>query len=294
MIKSMTAYAAVEKTQGHGITITVEMRTYNSRHLDMALRLPAGFTGFEEKIKSQINSQLERGRIEMRLTYTDASEKALSYEIDEVKLKSYLACLEQLKVAAELTSPISLDYLAGIPGMIAPVDTSPAIADHWPFVAQCIDEALALIDQMRCQEGEFIGRDIALRIDGIENQLERIQDASKDLPGLYRDKLQARIDALTDGVVALDPLRVTQEAALMADRSDISEEIIRVRSHIEQFRSITADEYPAGRRLNFLLQELNREFNTMGSKAGQTQVSHLIVDIKAEIEKIREQVQNVE
>lgn len=294
MIKSMTAYAAVEKTADQGVTVAVEMRTYNSRHLDLALRLPAGLSGLEEKIKSLVHSQLERGRIEMRLSYTDVSEKALSYEIDTVKLKSYLACLEQLKVAAQMTSQVTLDYLASLPGMIKPVDTSAAIEAHWPFMAQCIQEALALVDRMRCQEGDFIGQDIASRLEGIEKQLDHIQAAAKDLPALYRDKLQARIETLTDGVVSLDPVRVAQEAALLADRSDISEEIIRVCSHIEQFRTIMADEQPAGRRLNFLLQELNREFNTMGSKAGQTQVSHLIVDIKAEIEKIREQVQNVE
>ena len=149
MIKSMTAYAAVEKTADQGVTVAVEMRTYNSRHLDLALRLPAGLSGLEEKIKSLVHSHLERGRIEMRLIYTDVSEKALSYEIDTVKLKSYLACLEQLKVAAQMTSQVTLDYLASLPGMIKPVDTSAAIEAHWPFMAQCIQEALALVDRMR-------------------------------------------------------------------------------------------------------------------------------------------------
>lgn len=294
MIKSMTAYAAVEKKADQGVTVSVEIRTVNSRAIDLVLRLPNGFAVFEEKIKSLLHSRLERGRIEVRLTYVDASEKAVSYEIDAVKLKSYLACLEQLQSAANIPSPVSLDYLAGIPGMIVPADTSATIEGHWPLLEDCINEAIIQVDRMRCQEGEFIGRDITMRIDGIEKQLGRIEAAAGELPALYRDKLQARIENLTAGVVDLDPVRLAQEAALLADRSDISEEIVRVRSHFEQFRCIMADEQPAGRRLNFLLQELNREFNTMGSKAGQAQASHMIVEIKAEIEKIREQVQNIE
>jgi uncharacterized protein (TIGR00255 family) len=178
--------------------------------------------------------------------------------------------------------------------MIVPADTSVAMDMHWPLISDCITKALLQVDGMRCQEGEFIGRDIALRLDGVEQQLGRIETSVEDLPAIYRDKLQARINNLTAGVADIDPVRLAQEAALLADRSDISEEIIRVRSHIKQFRSIMADDQPAGKRLNFLLQELNREFNTMGSKAGQARAAHMIVDIKAEIEKIREQVQNIE
>ena len=128
----------------------------------------------------------------------------------------------------------------------------------------------------------------------IESGLRQIDAAADGLLPVYRDKLTARIEALTQGVAELDPARISQEAAIAADRSDISEEIVRVRSHIRQFRDIMHADEPAGRKLNFLLQEFNREFNTMGSKIGQAEVAHLIVDIKAEIEKLREQVQNIE
>jgi uncharacterized protein (TIGR00255 family) len=157
-----------------------------------------------------------------------------------------------------------------------------------------LSEALASLDQMRLQEGNHIGEDFAQRLELIETHLDAIEKEAAGLPALYRDKLTSRIESLTQGVVELDPVRIAQEVAVMADRSDISEEIVRARSHMLQFRALAKGPEPAGRQLNFLLQEFNREFNTMGSKIGQADLAHSIVAVKAEIEKLREQVQNIE
>jgi uncharacterized protein (TIGR00255 family) len=147
---------------------------------------------------------------------------------------------------------------------------------------------------MRRREGEFIAADIGQRIDGVSLTLEKIEAAANGLLEKYRDRLQARITALTDGIIAIDSDRIIQEAAILADRSDITEEIVRAASHLAQFRSLMLAEEPAGRKLNFLMQELNREFNTIGSKSDTSAIAHMVVDVKAELEKIREQVQNVE
>jgi uncharacterized protein (TIGR00255 family) len=294
MMKSMTAYAVAEK-KDQTLTVTVEIRSYNSRTLDIALRMPPGCASLEEKVRNLINSHLERGRVEVRLTYKDESEAAHAFEIDLPKAKAYLDAVARLGQTVNLTSAtVSLEYLAALPGLIAPVDMAQGVQERWPLMAECLTEGLLLIERMRSREGEFISRDIVQRLNGIEVQLNGIETAAEGLLVKYREKLQNRIEALIQGVTDIDPLRLAQEAALLAERSDISEEIVRARSHFAQFRSIMVAAEPSGRKLNFLLQEFNREFNTMGSKVGQASVAHTIVDIKTEIEKIREQIQNIE
>jgi uncharacterized protein (TIGR00255 family) len=164
----------------------------------------------------------------------------------------------------------------------------------WPQLELCLKTAMADLDAMRRVEGDNMAHDFRQRLDAIETMLEQIGDQAAQLPEMVSQRLKERIDALTHGVVEIDPARIAQEAALLADRSDISEEIVRATSHIQQFRALMADDTPAGRPLNFLLQEFNREFNTMGSKSGQAAMSHIIVTVKSELEKMREQVQNVE
>ena len=153
---------------------------------------------------------------------------------------------------------------------------------------------MSILDQMRQKEGDYTARDLTDRLDFISASIDRIATDSADLLGHYSERLQECIAALTRGTVELDPQRIAQEAAFLADRSDISEEIVRAKSHVHQFRDFMQSDDPAGRKLNFLLQELNREFNTMGSKIGNADVAHVVVDVKAELEKLREQVQNIE
>ena len=158
----------------------------------------------------------------------------------------------------------------------------------------CIDVALDDLDAMRKREGDVIARDFDDRLKYIEKSLREIQKASSGLLPIYQERLKDRLSSLTNGMVEIDPGRIAQEAAFYADKSDISEEIVRTHSHLKQFRTIMAAEEHAGRKLNFLLQEFLREFNTMGAKAGNADISHIIVAVKSELEKIREQVQNVE
>jgi uncharacterized protein (TIGR00255 family) len=289
----MTAYAGSEKIEQE-LSIHIEMRSYNSRHLDISIRLPHGFAGLEEKVKGIIASQLVRGRIEVRIWVKDTSEKACAFEVDTTKARAFHTAVQRLKEQLNLAGEMSLDRLIDVNGIIQPCENAEAVDEYWPLIEETLTEGLGTLEQMRLREGSHIGEDFDQRLAVIEAHLDRIERGAEGLPALYRERLTARIEALTKGVVELDPVRVAQEAAILADRSDISEEIVRARSHIVQFRSFMTGPEPAGRKLNFLLQEFNREFNTMGSKIGQADLAHLVVAVKAEIEKLREQVQNIE
>ena len=293
MMKSMTAYARADKTADE-INISTEIRSYNSRYLDVSLRIMHGFNVLEEKIKALIIKKIARGRIEMSLQINDGSDEAYNFEINIPKAKAYYDRLVQLKDQLGLHSEIAVDLLVREGGVIRSVEIDRDMDAVWPVVRDCVDEALNNLVEMRKKEGAFIALDITGRINRIEESVHLIEKESSDLLFHYQQRLKERIAALTRGMVEVDPERITQEAAFLADKSDISEEIVRVTSHIKQFRTIMNSEEPAGRKLNFLLQELHREFNTMGSKTEKAHVSHTIVEVKSELEKIREQLQNVE
>jgi uncharacterized protein (TIGR00255 family) len=294
MLKSMTGYAFTDRTDGQ-VTVSAEIRSYNSRYLDVAPRLPMGYAGFEDKLKGLVSDAMERGRVELRIGIQDSSPAACAYQVDLQRAEAFCATANRLKDHLKLESgALSLEYLLNITGIIQPADSRADYDAHWPLIESVVCEALVMLNQMRLQEGNFIGKDLAQRLIFIEERLKEIESAVPDMVVQYRDKLIERVKALTQGVVEIDPTRLAQEAAIMADRSDISEEIVRARSHISQFRHIMASDEPGGRKLNFLLQEFNREFNTMGAKIGQAAHAHIIVAIKSEIEKLREQVQNIE
>jgi uncharacterized protein (TIGR00255 family) len=293
MIKSMTAFSKAEKIE-EKLSIYVEIRSYNNRYLDITLRSPAGYISFEERIKSLISEKVSRGRIEVKLQIKDEAEEACMFEINELKAAAYYAALGQLKSRFDLCGDIGIDLMANVGGIIKPAETDNHTEARWTIVKACIEEAAEGLNAMRKTEGDFIAGDFIKRLDYIEKAMAEIEEKSGSLLPYYQERLKERISALTRGIVDIDPGRIAQEAAMLADRSDISEEIVRAKSHIGQFRAITDAEEPSGRKLNFLLQEFNREFNTMGSKTGNADVSHLIVNVKSELEKIREQVQNVE
>ena len=294
MIYSMTAFSTAEITRDR-TTVTLEIRSYNSRHLDLAIRIPHGYQILEDKIKTLISDQISRGRVEVRLKIKDESEDVCRYEVNLPKARAYYQALTELKDALHLEEKASIDLLARTGDIITPAEINESIAQTtWPVVEECLSMALVSHNRMRKKEGDFMAKDLTDRLNDIENVICQIEKNTQGLIELYQERLKERIGVLTQGAVELDPMRVTQEAALLADKSDISEEITRAKSHVKQFRAFISSEEPAGRNLNFLLQEFNREFNTMGSKVGNADVSYLIVMVKSELEKIREQVQNIE
>jgi len=291
MLKSMTAYAGSEMIL-QNLTVSTEIRSYNSRYLDIVLRSPNSYQPLEEQIKGLIAARITRGRIEVTVQIRGC-ENTCAFEIDEDKAKAYHAALLQLQDVLQLKSEIPLELLTGS-GIIRPKEVDADLETARHVIQESLAAALSDLDTMRSREGEALFRDFEERLIYIEKCMDEVEQAASGLIAHYQERLRERIAALTNGLIEIDPGRIAQEAAFLADRSDISEEIVRARSHIQQFRAIMSAPEPAGRKLNFLLQEFNREFNTMGSKTGSQKISHIIVDVKAEIEKIREQVQNVE
>ncbi len=289
----MTAFARLEKIKDKP-TITIEIRSYNSRHLDIALRIPHGCLPLEDKIKGLVSERIVRGRIEIAVQIRENSDETYGFEINEATAAAYHKALVQLKERFNIGTEISLDLLAGASGIIKPAELERDMETLWRIIKDGMIEALNDLDEMRAKEGSFIGRDFSNRLDYIEQCIDQIEKNTGDLLLYYQDRLKERIAVLTNGIIEIDSGRIAQEAALLADKIDISEEIVRAQSHIKQFREIMSSDEPGGRKLNFLLQEFNREFNTMGAKAASVNVSHIIVEVKSELEKLREQVQNVE
>ncbi len=293
MIKSMTAYARAER-QCVPFTIRIEVRSYNSRHLDLALKLSHGYEMLEERIKALVTQYVIRGRVEMRVQIQDDSEAGNHFEANLPRARAYHETLAALNKALGIAAPVSLETVLAGGGIIQAVEAEKDVAAVWRQVQPCLQAVFTDLDGMRRSEGANLAQDFTMRLTFIETLLEEIADQAARVPELYRQRLVERIETLTHGIVEIDQARIAQEAALLADRSDISEEIVRARSHVKQFRALMADDSAAGRPLNFLLQEFNREFNTMGSKSGKAAMAHTIVAVKSELEKLREQIQNVE
>jgi uncharacterized protein (TIGR00255 family) len=293
MIKSMTAFAQKELAQDD-LTVAAEVRSYNSRHLDVAVRISHGYQALEERIKALVSDRLERGRLEVKVRIQDHTEAQQRFEVDTQKALAFHKALSTLQATLDLDLPVTLDQFVNAAGVIRPAEGPKDLETCWPAVQACVVGALEDLDEMRQREGAFIAQDFTERLALLEALLANVARQAEGLVEQYQDRLRERMAKLTSEINALDPQRIAQEAALLADRSDISEEIVRVRSHLAQYRLIMEADAAAGRKLNFLLQEFNREFNTMGAKAGQAEIAYLIVEAKAEIEKLREQVQNVE
>ncbi|MCW8800075.1 MAG: YicC family protein [Desulfobacter sp.] len=294
MIKSMTAFAKVSHTLD---TLTVDMtvRAYNSRFLDFSIYLPETCQPFEEEIKKIMGQFHARGRIEIRASLEDQSLDQDLFEVDTIKAKAYYNALKTVQETLSLSGDIALETVLGAKQVI--VAAKPEVNLELLRSALCdtARNAAQALDHMRKREGENLYQDLTRRILDIEQRMAGVEAQAKTIPEVYKTRLKERLAVLTaeDGD-CFDPVRLAQETALLADKSDVSEEIVRVHSHIKMFREVMDENESQGRKLNFLIQEFNREFNTIGSKAGNATLSHAVVDLKSELEKIREQVQNIE
>ncbi|MFO8112399.1 MAG: YicC/YloC family endoribonuclease [Desulfosalsimonadaceae bacterium] len=293
MIKSMTAFANESKTRD-GITVSVEIKCYNSRHLDMAIRLPAAHAGMEEAVRQTASGYMQRGRVEIRINIKNENRDTVSFTINEALADAYHSALHRIRDRYGLADPVLLDHMVKINGIIEPEEIAVDTSEIRPVLEETLALSFATVEKMREAEGKAIAADISKRIEHIETCIVQIEEQARGLLAIYSERLTNRINELTCGMVGIDPGRIAQEAAFIADKSDISEEITRSKSHLAQFRKLMTGEEPAGKPLNFLLQELSREFNTMGAKAGNADIAHIIVSAKTELEKIREQVQNIE
>jgi uncharacterized protein (TIGR00255 family) len=293
MIKSMTGFASAATT-AENITVTVEMRAYNSRNLDLSLRVSPGDPGIEERIRALLSGRLVRGRVEVKIQVETTVADAARVEVDMTRAQALMAVLKRLQADLGLDGAPSLELLMACGGILKNAAPETDVERVWPTLEACLTQALGELETMRGREGRHLAQDLDARLDRIAGALKEIAGNAAGLTAIYQERLRERIATLTQGLVEIDHARLAQEVAFLAERSDISEELVRAESHIQQFRGIMAAPEAGGRKLNFLLQELNREFNTMGSKIGSADVAHAVVDVKSELEKIREQVQNVE
>ncbi|MCF8024079.1 MAG: YicC family protein [Desulfobacteraceae bacterium] len=293
MIKSMTAFAGAEKTD-HGISTAVEIRGVNSRYLDMAVRMPASYSGLEDFIKQAVSKKAFRGRIEIRVTIKEPGAETRDFAVNKPLAEAYYNALNELRRHLDINEPAGLSHIVNISGIIETVENEKNLEAVRSLLASTLKEALETFDDMRKAEGRAMAEDLFRRLEFVEQCIDHIDNLRQGLLEYYHKRLQKRIRELTGDAAEIDHSRIAQEAAVLADKSDISEELTRAKSHVQQFRHIMEGEEPGGKPLNFLLQEFSREFNTMGVKAANADISHTVVSAKTELEKLREQVQNIE
>ena len=292
MILSMTGYGT-GSAQKDNASVSVEIKTVNHRFLDLHLRLSREYQFLDGEIQQLIRSALDRGRIDVSVTVQNNTSSA--FEINTNLLKGYVEAAERLREEFGFQDSVELKTILGLPGILQAKDTTQAddstlLSD---LMRSSIKEALDGVVRMRTQEGEALRSDMRRNLALIDQNADQIRDISSNSAGEHLRKLRERIDQLLPQA-AIDPQRLAQEAALIADKCDISEEIARLKSHIEQYYSLMDAKEKVGKKLDFLLQELQREANTILSKSGNLEISRLAIAIKTDIEKLREQVQNVE
>ncbi|HVE58972.1 MAG TPA: YicC/YloC family endoribonuclease [Pyrinomonadaceae bacterium] len=292
-MKSMTGFGR-GVVQEMDFAVTVELKTVNNRFLDINLRLSGELGALESTVKRQIGNRLSRGRIEVNLSYERTTE--INYELNRPMITGYLAAMKQMQEEFSLTGEPDLNVVARLPNVLLPKKDDLS-EDFIVGVEKALNTALDDLEKMRENEGEMLRNELNFRLTEIENRLPVIESESNNVAEEYLVRLKKKISdflSKSDSQIEIDQGRLAQEVAYLADRSDISEEIQRLKSHIEQFRQIMADEKDVGKRLDFLTQELNREANTIASKTNNLIVKENALACKSEIEKIREQVQNVE
>lgn len=291
----MTGYGRAEAVLG-GRKYVVEIKSLNHRYLELSLRIPANLLPLEMEIKKKINEHLIRGKIDVtirRETYSGIEGSRL-LEVNLPLVKNYYDLLIQLKDLFNLKEDITLDMMAGLKDVFIPLETlEDEITVLWEGLAGVLSDAIAALIDMRQKEGEVLGQDLKARLYLINEHLDEIDARAPQIVLEYQKRLVARIRELMDGMV-IDESRLSQEVAIMAEKSDITEEIVRFRSHIKQFFEMLKSPEAMGRKVDFLIQEMNREVNTIGSKSSDAEVSCHVIEIKSELAKLREQVQNLE
>lgn len=292
-MKSMTGFGRGAVT-GENFSVAVDLKTVNNRFLDIHLRLGAELSSLEAIVKRRISTRLARGRVDASITFERTGEVA--YELNRPLIGGFISALRTMQQEFALSGEPDINVLARLPGAMQPVRDG--IDERMiAGIEGAIDEALDELEAMRAREGEALRTEMRGRLDEIARHVPVIENAANGLVDAYRARLQKRIAELLtrDGQsIEVDQGRLSQEVAYLADRSDISEEIARLGSHLTQFRDALDSEGEAGKRLDFLLQELNREANTVLSKSTDMTIKEAGLAIKAEVEKLREQVQNVE
>lgn len=292
MIKSMTGYGGA-KGLVEGLEISVELKSVNNRYLDVAVRLPRSFLFAEDGIKAQVQKHISRGKVDVFVSVDSSNADEMSVKVNKPLLKAYIEAMELISGEYGIVNDISTANISRFPDVLS-VEKKELDAEAISAgIAAVTLKALEDFDSMRLREGEKLREDVLSRLSAIDKLVSTVEELAPQTVAEYRSRLEAKMAEVL-GSSGIDENRILAEAAIFADRIAVDEETVRLRSHMSQLSAMIEGDSPTGRKIDFLIQEFNREANTIGSKCQNSEISHVVVELKSEIEKIREQIQNIE
>lgn len=292
MVRSMTGFGRGEH---HGLLkqVAVEIKTVNHRYSEILVKMPRQYSLLEEAVRKYLTDYISRGRVEVYIKMENKEKKQREVQVDKEMALAYYKALKELAVQTETTMNVRVTEIAQMPDVLKVEEPEESIDEIWQDMIPALKQAVDIVISMREAEGDKLRTDLLERMGTVLNLISKIEEKSPQVVRYYRMKLENRLEEILDKAV-IDEGRLAMEIAIFADRSNIDEEIVRLHSHIGQFTQSIKKGKSMGRKLDFLLQEMNREVNTIGSKANDLEITQHVVDLKSELEKIREQVQNIE
>ena len=291
-MQSMTGYGRSEVRHVH-LALTVEARSVNHRYLDIAMRYPRIYAPLEARMKQRVSAYFTRGRLDITLAHQDSADTRRALLLDHTLAQQYYDALQRLQASLGLPGTIDLSLIASLRNVFRVEEASADVENDWDSIAQGLDAALQALQHMRQQEGEVLGRDFHQRLQAMAQQSQSIRQRAPQVVVEYQQRLEQRVKELF-AQFELDPNRVAQEAIVFAERSDITEELTRLDAHMQACARLLSSAEAVGRKIEFLVQEMHREVNTIGSKSNDTEIAHSVVELKSELERMREQSQNIE
>ena len=290
-MKSMTGFGRAS-LESNGKNYIIEIKTVNNKYSDITVKSPKRLSFMEDRIRKQIANRITRGKVEVSVSFFDFSNKSKNVVLNKEIAKEYIKQLKEIADENNLSENISVVEIAKLPDILNSID-SDNDEEITSEALQCLNMALDSLIEMRKTEGENIKQDLLVRIERVQNLVDKIAENSKGIVEEYVSKLEKRVKEILKTDV-VDENRIAQEAVIYADKTSIEEELTRLNSHILQFKELVNSDGPVGKKLDFMIQEMNRETNTIGSKAGSGEITKAVIDLKVELEDIREQIQNIE
>ncbi len=292
MVKSMTGYGRARATRNLR-DITVEVRSVNNRYLDCTVKMPRMYAFAEDAVKARVQKAVSRGKVDVFISVDASAADVAKVNVNTALAAQYAEALKALAAVCGGEERVTPEQLARFPDVLTVTKADEDLETVSADLCAVLDEALASYNAMRAVEGEKLAEDIGGRLSAIEGMTAQVEERSPETVREYREKLTAKMREVLQSTT-IDEQRILQEAAIYADKIAVDEETVRLRSHVSQLRGMLASDQPMGRKMDFLIQELNRESNTIGSKCSNLDIARIVVDLKGEVEKIREQVQNIE
>ena len=291
-MQSMTGFGRADK-EIDGRALSIEMKCVNHRFLDINIRMPRFLSQFEEFVRQTVRKRLSRGRVDVFINYQTSRDDAKSVDVNMPVIRAYLSASEAIEMAAGIENDITMSDMLGLPETVKVRDTDEDEAALKELMMQTLNDALDMVVNARTKEGAGLKADIDMRLNALLSMTEAVEAKSDTVVQEYKEKLELRLKDLI-GATDLDENRFNTEVAIFADKCNITEEIVRLKTHLETFIKDLDKKGPCGRRFDFLVQEINREFNTIGSKSSDVAITNQVLAAKSELEKIREQIQNIE